>query len=270
MALQTSGTISIDDIRNEFGATDGAIDAYYRGGGIVVDAPVNNSVPTSGTISLEDFYGASKVLNVVARAWGGGGAGAGGLSNSSSAAQTNSGETSYVALPNGTNLASSSGGAGGIIGGAAGTAGTAGAFGGNSQGSPGPAGSVNSNGQNASGFSHGGGGGGGDNGGKNDAQGQGGTGGGGAATNTSAATFIAPGTVLTVYAGFYGDGLQAQASRGGDGAMGWCEIDVTASNGTVTTYSFGESTDYGFNAQTIIRGNTGTTQGEHFFTIPNS
>lgn len=268
MALQTSGTISIDDIRDEFGATSGAIDAYYRGGGIVVDAPVNNSVPTSGTISLEDFYGASKVLNVVARAWGGGGAGGLGLSNGSSTVQAPSGGASYVALPDGTNLCSSSGGAGGINGGAAGTAGVVGVTGGNSFGGPGAGGSTNVRGQNATGFSHGGGGGGGDNGGKNDAQGQGGTGGGGAATNTSAATFIAPGTVLTVFAGNYAAAPSGPTARGGDGAMGFCEVDVTATNGTVTTYSFGATTDYGFGSPTT--GNTGTTQGEHQFTIPNS
>lgn len=268
MALQTSGTISIDDLRDEFGATAGAIDAYYRGGGIVADAPVNNSVPTSGTISLEDFYGASKVLNVVARAWGGGGAGGVGFSNGSGSSAANSGGTSYVALPDGTNLCSSSGGAGGISGGASGTAGTNGSAGGNGIGVPGPGGSVNQNGQNATGFSHGGGGGGGDNGGKNDAAGFGGTGGGGASTNTSAATFIAPGTVLTVFAGNYAAGTAGPSGRGGDGAMGYCEVDVTGTNGTVTTYSFGATTNYGFGGGTT--GNTGTTQGEHQFTIPNS
>ena len=61
--LQTSGTISINDIRNQFGASGSPDMAeYYRGG---VNASRvhsygsghNTSVPTSGSISLSNFYG---------------------------------------------------------------------------------------------------------------------------------------------------------------------------------------------------------------------
>lgn len=63
MALQSSGAISIDDIVAEFGGTspDG-LDEYYRGGTYVPDITANNGVPTSGTISIEDFYGATNIV----------------------------------------------------------------------------------------------------------------------------------------------------------------------------------------------------------------
>jgi hypothetical protein len=60
MALQASGTISINDLVAEFGGSaPQSLTDYYRGGGLVPDITANNSVPTSGAISLEDFYGAS-------------------------------------------------------------------------------------------------------------------------------------------------------------------------------------------------------------------
>ena len=67
MALQSSGAISIDDIVAEFGgsAPDGLTE-YYRGGTYVPDTGANSGVPTSGAISLEDFYGASAVTIVAA------------------------------------------------------------------------------------------------------------------------------------------------------------------------------------------------------------
>lgn len=58
MTLQTSGTISINDLKAEFGSTSNRLRDYYRGGSIVPNSPVNSGVPTSGTISLFDFYGA--------------------------------------------------------------------------------------------------------------------------------------------------------------------------------------------------------------------
>lgn len=59
MALPTSGTISINALKTEFGSSNNSLSAYYRGGGIVPDTPTNASVPTSGVISLFNFYGAS-------------------------------------------------------------------------------------------------------------------------------------------------------------------------------------------------------------------
>ena len=64
--LQTSGTISLNDIRNQFGASGSPDMAeYYRGG---VNATRvhsygsghNTNIPTSGTISMNQFYGAHR------------------------------------------------------------------------------------------------------------------------------------------------------------------------------------------------------------------
>jgi hypothetical protein len=53
MALQTSGPISLDDIQGEFGGSNPiAISEYYGAAA---------GIPSSGTISLDDFYGASSV-----------------------------------------------------------------------------------------------------------------------------------------------------------------------------------------------------------------
>ena len=63
MALPSSGTISINDIATEFGGTvPHSLSEYYRGGGLVPDTSTNASVPTSGTISLSNFYGAANTL----------------------------------------------------------------------------------------------------------------------------------------------------------------------------------------------------------------
>ena len=51
MALQSSGAISLDDIATEFGgSTPHALSEYYG---------VATGIPSSGTIALSDFYGAS-------------------------------------------------------------------------------------------------------------------------------------------------------------------------------------------------------------------
>ena len=57
MAIQGSGTISMTDIVDEFGGTvPHSLSEYYRNGGAV---PGNNTnVPTSGQISMSNFYNA--------------------------------------------------------------------------------------------------------------------------------------------------------------------------------------------------------------------
>ena len=63
MALPSSGTISINDIATEFGGTvPHSLSEYYRGGGLVPNIAANSSVPTSGTISISNFYGAQNAL----------------------------------------------------------------------------------------------------------------------------------------------------------------------------------------------------------------
>ena len=59
MALQSSGSISLNDIATEFGgSTPHSLSEYYRNGGLVTAN--NTNVPTSGTIDFNDFYGAVK------------------------------------------------------------------------------------------------------------------------------------------------------------------------------------------------------------------
>ena len=89
MALQTSGPISLLDVQNEFGGGNPIeITEYYRGRR-VPDIPENNSVPTSGTISLSNFYGTVQSVGTVnvAIVGGGGGGGPGAAENSQNAAR---------------------------------------------------------------------------------------------------------------------------------------------------------------------------------------
>lgn len=59
MALPTSGPISLAQIRTEFGGPY-SMAYYYRGGGYTTGNNIN--VPTSGKISLSQFYGAVKAV----------------------------------------------------------------------------------------------------------------------------------------------------------------------------------------------------------------
>jgi hypothetical protein len=59
MALPSSGTITLAQIQTEFGGVNPiGLSEYYRGGGLTT--PNNTGVPTSGAISLSNFYGAVK------------------------------------------------------------------------------------------------------------------------------------------------------------------------------------------------------------------
>ena len=62
MALQTSGPISLSNIRDEFnpfflGTVE--LSDFYKGGGLVPNTPANSDIPFVGPIALSDFYGAS-------------------------------------------------------------------------------------------------------------------------------------------------------------------------------------------------------------------
>jgi hypothetical protein len=60
--------ISIQTIVDEFGGTaPHSLTEYYRGGGLVQNVPQNAAIPTSGTIAMSNFYGASSrnVVNLV-------------------------------------------------------------------------------------------------------------------------------------------------------------------------------------------------------------
>jgi len=179
MALQTSGPISLDDIKVEFEGTTWSINDYYRGGGLVPDFTVNNSVPTDGTISLGDFYGAVNGIEVTITIAGAGGAGGGGRYEPNTPAITNNGGAgggSSYGGDRGIANVSVNGGAGGNSAASTNYIGNAG--GATNFGSGGAAANEQQQGQNATGFGAGGGGGGGDaDSGKNDSEGKGGNGG---------------------------------------------------------------------------------------------
>jgi hypothetical protein len=64
MTLPTSGPLSLFQIAAEFGApTPVSLFSLYRGGQYVPNIPVNQNVPTSGPISIFNFYGASTFSN---------------------------------------------------------------------------------------------------------------------------------------------------------------------------------------------------------------
>lgn len=65
MVLQSSGEITLLDIQTEFGGTNPInMDEYYTGG-IYVDSTAT-TIPTSGQINLNHFYGKSKIYRIVA------------------------------------------------------------------------------------------------------------------------------------------------------------------------------------------------------------
>jgi hypothetical protein len=63
MAIKSSGAISIQDIVNEFGgAAPHSLNEYYRGGTRVPSSNYSQTIPTSGAISLQNFYGTINVF----------------------------------------------------------------------------------------------------------------------------------------------------------------------------------------------------------------
>lgn len=64
MALPTSGPLSLSDIQGEFGGSNPiSLNEYYAGGGLVPSGTsgTNGAVPSSGTISISNFYGTSNI-----------------------------------------------------------------------------------------------------------------------------------------------------------------------------------------------------------------
>lgn len=63
MALPSSGVLTLNDIQTEFGGTNPIdLSEYYRGGGLVPNTALNAAIPTSGVISVSDFYGSANLL----------------------------------------------------------------------------------------------------------------------------------------------------------------------------------------------------------------
>ena len=63
MTLPASGVISLLDLQNEFGGSNPiGLNEYYRGGGLVPNISQNASIPTSGAISVSNFYNATRAF----------------------------------------------------------------------------------------------------------------------------------------------------------------------------------------------------------------
>jgi len=63
MALPSSGVLTLNDIQTEFGGTNPIdLSEYYRGGGLVPNTALNAGIPTSGVISVTDFYGSANTI----------------------------------------------------------------------------------------------------------------------------------------------------------------------------------------------------------------
>jgi hypothetical protein len=72
MTLPASGVISLGAIQTEFGGTNPiGINEYYRGGAYV--GSWNTDVPTSGVISVSNFYNGTAVEQMIPRGVFGGG-----------------------------------------------------------------------------------------------------------------------------------------------------------------------------------------------------
>lgn len=69
MTLPSSGPLSLSDIQTEFGGSNPiGLNEYYAGGGLVPSGTTGTygAVPTSGQISIQNFYGTSNVLGASA------------------------------------------------------------------------------------------------------------------------------------------------------------------------------------------------------------
>lgn len=53
-----SGQIKLSQLKTHFGG-DGRLKSYYKGSSLVPDISVNSGIPSSGDISLQDFYGSA-------------------------------------------------------------------------------------------------------------------------------------------------------------------------------------------------------------------
>lgn len=73
MTIPSSGTIALTTIQTEFGGSNPiGLSEYYRGGTYVPNTAQNAGIPTSGTIQLDDFYGSSSVVGLLATLTGSG------------------------------------------------------------------------------------------------------------------------------------------------------------------------------------------------------
>jgi len=116
MALQSSGAISLANIQSEFGGSNPiSLSEYYLNGAYTTSN--NTSVPTSGAISIDNFYGAIRAVYVTYEIIGAGGGGGGGLTTNTNFASAGSagGDSTitYTAAGGSSTVITSNGGAGG-------------------------------------------------------------------------------------------------------------------------------------------------------------
>lgn len=73
MTLQTSGSMTLEQIQTEFGGpTPVVLENYYNGGSYVPSSSANANIPTSGAITFPtDFYGASATTETLTITGGG-------------------------------------------------------------------------------------------------------------------------------------------------------------------------------------------------------
>lgn len=225
MAIKSSGAITIQDIANEFGGnTPHSLGEYYRGGGLVPNVPLNNNIPTSGAISLDDFYGAANATLVTYEIIGGGGGGGYGLEDGGGSGRAPDGGNSTLS-GTGIGTVTATGGRGGNNGDnswndSASRQGEASEFG--------PGGAAIGNGAAgrdapATSYGAGGGGAGGDSPSTYDSSGNGGDGGFSGEYLTATATIVY-GTTLTITIGSGGAGGTGGVYNGGRGANGICRL----------------------------------------------
>jgi hypothetical protein len=232
MAIKSSGPLGLDaDIANEFGGgRPHSLSEYYRGGGLVPPAAsANPGVPTSGQISISDFYGARNATIISYQLIGGGGHGGFGLFNGDlvgSGSRNGDGGASQFRILNGSIIATAPGGLGGLNAATypSGTNGEATIF-----GAGGAGGSPNSSGSPAPSTSYGAGGGGagGDVAGFRDPQGYAGIGG--------SASALVSGT----FTGVFGDVLDITIGAGGVDNGGGGSFGGGAGAGGVLILTYG-------------------------------
>ena len=247
MALPSSGLITLAQIQAEFGGSNPiSLSEYYRNGAYVTSN--NTNVPTSGAISLSNFYGAVRGLIVEYQLIGAGGAGGHGNWNSYATTRAPSGGSSSITGAAITNI-TAAGGLGGLdaydnpgtapdpdrdgVGTVYGPGGVAG---------PSYAAETYSPGGDAPSTSYGAGGGGAGGDKSSTFDSSGGAGGGGqAGTYLTGTWLLVPGTQLSVSIGSKGLDDGNGASPGGAGANGYARIRKDGgawtnftSNGTYT------------------------------------
>jgi hypothetical protein len=124
MAVKTDGTISVQNIVDEFGGTaPHSVSEYYRGGSLVPVTPNtgrNNNIPTGGTIRHSNFYNSSKTVVVTYDIIGGGGCGGGGFANGGGTGRSEAGGATSISTFS-VSAAGGTGGRNGVINGTSGS-----------------------------------------------------------------------------------------------------------------------------------------------------